>query len=117
MYQLIRDVECNKCGAIYKSNEREMTVQVGHVFLSICPKCTDEVAGLMGLDKDTITEKLAQIKYAETEANKKWNIDNGLVCKACGMDLERKVWRVRQGNASNIPAYHVECFKGVSTEK
>ena len=112
MFQLISDIECNKCHAVYKTNApKVMTLMVDNVCLSICPKCTKEVANLMGYTPENITKELAHIKLAETENNKKRAIEWGEVCSKCEKKFVNDEVRVREGNSSNVPSYHLSCFE------
>lgn len=110
MYQVIYDIECNRCKAVYKSSERTMSITVQHCIMSICPKCTQEVADLMGFTKENISKELCLIREAETEHNRKRRIDNGDVCKKCEKKFKEGVPRIRSSVASNTEAWHLECY-------
>lgn len=112
MLQLIQDIECNRCHEVYKSNEnRVMSVMVDHTYLSICPKCTKEVAALMGLTPENITKQLSLIKYAETENNRQYDIEHGNVCKKCEKIFNPNEPRVRLDASSNILSWHLACYE------
>lgn len=112
--QRIYDLECNRCHGTYESTERTMSITVQYCILSICPKCTDEVAALMGFTKEEISKQLCQIKEAETENNRKNRIKDGEVCKKCHVKFGWSEARVRKSNASNVLAWHVACYTGVN---
>lgn len=111
MFQSITDLECNRCHGIYKSNERGMSVMMQHCYLAICPSCTQEVATLMGFTPENITKELANIRRADTEQNRLQAIEQGDVCKGCEKSFLQKEPRVRLNNASNILAWHIECYE------
>lgn len=109
--QRIEDLECRRCKGIYQTNDRQvMSVMVDHTFLSICPKCTTEVAALMGYTPDKITWELAGMKRAQTENNKKYDYEHGNVCYKCHKPFATHA-RIREDNASNTKAWHIECYE------
>lgn len=83
---------------------------VGHVYLSVCPKCTEEIAVSMGYTSENITEILAGIERADTERNKQNKIDQGYVCKQCLIEFKNEEPRVKHDDCSNTYAWHIKCY-------
>lgn len=111
MFHRIEDIECNKCGKPYQNTHSDvMSIMYSHCILSICPKCTEEVANLMGFTKDEITKKLAMIKKADTENNRLYAIEHGEVCGECKIAFHQGEYRVREDNCSNTKAWHLKCL-------
>lgn len=113
MYQRIVDMKCPRCEAVYPSHKTRgsMAILIDHVYLSICPKCTKEIAEMMGYTSENITKTLAQMKEADTERNKQRYIDEGIVCKKCLVKFEWNHPRVKNDDCSNTPAWHPECYE------
>lgn len=108
-----RDVTCNRCDKTYPTytGERELSILFHHTFFSICPECSLEVVKAMGYkDVDHIRKLLTGIKEAETENNRKRRVDNGEVCGVCTSRFQEETPRVRESIASNVPAWHLECY-------
>lgn len=109
--QRIIDLECRRCHGVYQSTDRnQMSIVVNNCFLSICPRCTDEVATLMGFTKEKILDELGGMKRAETENNRLEAIDHGDVCFKCHKPFPHDTPRIRKGNASNIESWHIDCY-------
>lgn len=84
---------------------------VDSVYLSICTKCTEEVASLMGLTPDKITKTLAGIKKAQTENNRLYAIEHGDLCFKCEKGFKEGAPRARESTASNVKSWHLECYE------
>lgn len=110
MYQIVRDIECNRCHETYQDHERTLAVMYGHSYFSICPKCTEEIATLMGYTKDTLTKHLSLIKEAETENNKKRRLEEGVVCRKCENRFAEGEPRIRKSSSSNVESWHIKCY-------
>ena len=112
MFERITDLDCNRCHGTYGSNDGDvLQVLYRHCFFSICPKCTEEVAGLMGFTKEELLSQYSQIKEAETENNKQHHIESGDLCKKCEKAFEAKEPRVREDYASNVESWHLNCYE------
>lgn len=111
MFQELVDYECRRCKAIYQNNDRKFSVLYGNCYLSVCNKCTAEIADMMGFTKDNLLKELSLIKEAETENNKKRRLENGTVCNKCGNKFAEGDARVREGSSSNIESWHLNCYE------
>ena len=108
------DVECNRCHNVYQTfaGERELAILIEHTYLSICPKCSLEVAKAMGYgDLDDMKKQLAKIKEANTENNRKRKIEEGNLCKKCEGPFYEGEPRIRKSVASNVESWHIDCYE------
>lgn len=108
-----RDVECNRCHKVYPTftGEQELSILIHHVYLSICPECSIEVAKAMGYgDLEDMRKKLVLIKEADTKRNHKRKIDDGSLCKKCEKGFAQDEPRVRKSIASNVHSWHIDCY-------
>lgn len=65
---------------------------------------------MMGLDKTELLAQYSKIKEAETENNRQQRINDGTLCKKCEKAFLPDEPRIREGAASNIPAWHGNCY-------
>lgn len=108
----IEDIECNRCKGIYEypTHKKQLAVMVGHVYLSVCPKCTDEIATLMGYTTENIMNILSGMERADTERNRQNYIDEGYVCKTCLKKFKNNEARIKHDDCTNTYAWHIECY-------
>lgn len=111
MWQVVTDIECNKCHTIYQNTDRGMSILVNNTYLSICPKCTKEVAEMMGFTSENITKHFALIKKANTKRNFQNELEQGERCFKCERKFTGQEPRVRESTASNVKSWHVQCYE------
>ena len=112
MFERIVDIECNRCAGTFQSNEEDtLAVLYNHCYFSICPRCTEEVAALMGFSKEALVKKMLALKEAETENNKKRHREDGTVCARCDLEFAEGEPRIRKSTASNVESWHMDCYQ------
>lgn len=108
------DLECSRCKAIYKNTDDKVLVVMYHyAMFSICPKCTGEVAALMGYTKEVLMSELSLIKEAETKNNRKRRTEEGIVCAKCELKFKENEARVGTSIARNTKKYHLDCYEKI----
>lgn len=115
MMTRIEDLECNRCHAIYHTDDKVLSVMYGYTFFAVCPACSTEIAEAMGYSLETITGLLSKIKSAETENNRLRNIDWGYVCGKCEVKFKEDEPRVcESSDVTNQKKYHLTCYQFVT---
>lgn len=109
------DVLCNRCDKVYATygtgNEGQISIIYRHMYLSICPKCTQEVMKAMGYEtKEKLKTLHRGIREAETKNNYERNLKEGVLCRVCEKKFGREEVRVRRNDCSNVEAWHLGCY-------
>ena len=117
-----KTVECNKCHEPYQTetNEGKMSILFNNTYLSICPKCTDEVVKLMGYTKESINKELARINELISEEKIERELRWGERCRGCKAPFERHHHKhmIRHkdpyekiGVVREYDYYHTSCYQ------
>lgn len=110
---IIQDLICPRCKSVFENVAKTISIMYGYMVFSICPKCTGEVAGLMGYTEESLLTELGKMQDAETVKNRQYDINNGTRCAKCEAPFAEHGPRVSSEDYDNCKKYHLACYEAI----